>query len=443
MIQAAGRGYPWIHLTDGRLLETTYKVDGQELRALRRDDLEPLSLVAGDLDEDGTQDLIAGYATSTGGLLMIYRSNPDAIYPNSKEAQERKRAGTFTDAPFLSPAQSGRGQPATTELTLVNPNGESIDVDLTLFDTAPVAASSQPASASPRTFERTVTIAPKGFLHGSVSDVFGISEEISSGYVMVEVTSGPGAIGFVRIQLLDQQTVIGLNAQAPGEGTESFSAQLAAEPGVLFTNTSLINTSLETRVVTLTALGEDGSPLGDSVVVQRGPGEQFDQDAGSLFIPAFSTLQGSSPVVGSLKVESDGPGVIGDVIFGDPLAFEFAAALPLQSQAFRHAVFSQVANITDFFTGLAFFNPGEVAAQLTIRVVTAEGVLVGETTLELGPGQRRSKLVPELIAASAGQAGGYVEFSSDQALIAQQLFGALGPLGIRMLSAVPPTSLDR
>ena len=186
---------------------------------MRRDDLEPLSLVASDLDEDGTQDLIAGYATSTGGLLMIYRGNPDAIYPNSKEAQERKRAGTFTDAPFLSPAQSGRGQPATTELTLVNPNGESIDVDLTLFDTAPVAASSQPASASPRTFERTVTIAPKGFLHGSVSDVFGISEEISSGYVMVEVTSGPGAIGFVRIQLLDQQTVIGLNAQAPGEGT--------------------------------------------------------------------------------------------------------------------------------------------------------------------------------------------------------------------------------
>ena len=117
------------------------------------------------------------------------------------------------------------------------------------------------------------------------------------------------------------------------KGPESFSAQLAAEPGVLFTNTSLINTSLETRVVTLTALGEDGSPLGDSVVVQLGPGEQFDQDAGSLFIPAFSTLQGSSPVVGSLKVESDGPGVIGDVIFGDPLAFEFAAALPLQSQA--------------------------------------------------------------------------------------------------------------
>ena len=373
---------------------------------------------------------------------MIYRGTPDAIYPNSKEAQERKRAGTFTDAPFLSPAQSGRGQPATTELTLVNPNGESIDVDLTLFDTAPVAASSQPASASPRTFERTVTIAPKGFLHGSVSDVFGISEEISSGYVMVEVTSGPGAIGFVRIQLLDQQTVIGLNAQAPGEGTESFSAQLALSRASS-SRTPRSSTPLETRVVTLTALGEDGSPLGDSVVVQLGPGEQFDQDAGSLFIPAFSTLQGSSPVVGSLKVESDGPGVIGDVIFGDPLAFEFAAALPLQSQAFRHAVFSQVANITDFFTGLAFFNPGEVAAQLTIRVVTAEGVLVGETTLELGPGQRRSKLVPELIAASAGQAGGYVEFSSDQALIAQHLFGALGPLGIRMLSAVPPTSLDR
>lgn len=42
----------------------------------------------------------------------------------------------------------------------------------------------------------------------------------------------------------------------------------------------------------------------------------------------------------------------------------------------------------------------------------------------------------------SGQAGGYIVVRSTAALIAQQLFGALGPEGIRLLSAVPPTVLD-
>ena len=61
--------------------------------------------------------------------------------------------------------------------------------------------------------------------------------------------------------------------------------------------------------------------------------------------------------VGSLELQADGPGVVGDVLFGDPTAGSYAAALQLQTQTFTEGIFSQVVNTQDFFTGLALYNP--------------------------------------------------------------------------------------
>ena len=141
-------------------------------------------------------------------------------------------------------------------------------------------------------------------------------------------------------------------------------------------------------------------------------------------------------MVGSLRVEESGPGVIGDVIFGDPASFRYAAALALQSEKFTQAVFSQIANLAPFFTGLAIYNPGTVAAQVTIEVYNATGVLAGQASVPVGAGQRISRLVSQLVPATASQAGGYVNIRSSQPIIAQELFGDTGS---NFLSAVPPT----
>ncbi|MFN2511685.1 MAG: Calx-beta domain-containing protein [Pyrinomonadaceae bacterium] len=65
----------------------------------------PTALAAADFDEDGTADLIAGYAGPSGGILTIHRGNVDAIYPNSPAAKQRKAAGSFTESPFIAPAR--------------------------------------------------------------------------------------------------------------------------------------------------------------------------------------------------------------------------------------------------------------------------------------------------------------------------------------------------
>ncbi len=107
VVLAAGRGNPYVNLDDGFPLDAAYDGPEEALRALREGQLRPRSLTAADFDGDGVPDLVAGYADAAGkGLLTLHRGNVDSIYPNAPGALKRKAAGTFTDAPFLSPARA-------------------------------------------------------------------------------------------------------------------------------------------------------------------------------------------------------------------------------------------------------------------------------------------------------------------------------------------------
>lgn len=105
-VQAKGNGNPWISVGDGHELVTGYTGSTEVKNQFASDQLRPLSLAAADLDEDGVPDLVSGLATSDGkGIVAVYPGNVDAIYPNAPAARQRKLDGTFTDAPFLSPAR--------------------------------------------------------------------------------------------------------------------------------------------------------------------------------------------------------------------------------------------------------------------------------------------------------------------------------------------------
>jgi hypothetical protein len=104
-VHASGRGNPSINLSDGRDVLTSYSGPAALTQALQRNEAEPLALASADFDEDGVPDLICGYAHSGSGIVTWLRGNVDSIYENSPEAQRRKAAGEFTDAPFLSPAR--------------------------------------------------------------------------------------------------------------------------------------------------------------------------------------------------------------------------------------------------------------------------------------------------------------------------------------------------
>ena len=345
----------------------------------------------------------------------------------------------FFQRVFDGPA-AFRGQDATTRLTVLNPGDEPVTVDLNYF----------PPGNGPLGLPRQVTreIPARSFLDEKASDLFGTS--IWGGYVAGEVTEGGGVAAFEVVQLSDRPMVLGLNASTGNSSTRSFSAQLASRPDV-FTNVNLINTSTASRDVELTAVRSDGSIEGVPVKVPLAAGAQFSADASEIFGFGASSadvrLQGSQ-FVGSLEVEADGDGVVGDVIFGDPVEVGFAASLPLQSEAFTEAIFSQFADIPNrFLTGLAFYYPGNIGSspqggapdtQITIEVILGDGESLGESSFKLLPGERIDKSISDLAPDAAGKANGYILVTSTQPLIAQVVFVALGGGGISLFSAVPP-----
>jgi len=104
-VRAAGRGAPRLNLADGHEVLTAYAGDPHAQWLLQQNLVQPLAMASSDFDEDGVPDLVSGYAAPNGGMLTLHRGNVDAIYPNTLEARQRKAGGTFTDAPFLSPAR--------------------------------------------------------------------------------------------------------------------------------------------------------------------------------------------------------------------------------------------------------------------------------------------------------------------------------------------------
>ncbi len=338
---------------------------------------------------------------------------------------------------FTRVAEGPRGfrdRPATTSVSLANPGEAEIEVELEL---RVLSRGTTPAGSPPDVLlRRTVRIPGRGLLRGTLSELFEQEVDVSFGLLTARVTGSGGVVGFELVRLAGARTLLGLNASDGSGRSEFFSAQLASGGGI-FTNLTLLNTADRDREVTLTAVDDQGTPLAADVVLNLSVGEIIQSDAGELF--GLLAPAGAGPVEGSIRISADGDGVIGDVVFGDAGELRYAAALALQDRPFRRAIFSQVANTPVFFTGLALFNAGAAAADVLIEVFDDSGQLTGSTSLVLTPGQRTSQLLPELVPASAGQQGGYVVLTSDQPIVAQQLFGTFS---LSLLSAVPPTVVE-
>lgn len=80
-------------------------------------------------------------------------------------------------------------------------------------------------------------------------------------------------------------------------------------------------------------------------------------------------------------------------------------------------------------------NPSASAeALITIEIFRSDGSRTGRTQLTLGPGQRVSRLVKELVPESAGQVGGYMVLSSNREIVSFMLFATES---LSVLSALP------
>jgi hypothetical protein len=79
-LHAANRGRPFLNLQDGREMNVAYRGEPGALAALQNGAV-PRSLASADFDQNGTPDVVAGFASGSGGTITLQRGNPDAFAP--------------------------------------------------------------------------------------------------------------------------------------------------------------------------------------------------------------------------------------------------------------------------------------------------------------------------------------------------------------------------
>ena len=307
------------------------------------------------------------------------------------------------------------------QMCLVNPTDDEVTVTCTITGYNGESTNSH-------------TIPANGFIAGDSEDLTNSGHGIYDGYMDIRVTEGPGIVGFSRIEFPGVRTALGMNAAEYSVAQNMYSAQLAHGLNIV-TNLRLVNTADEYRKVTLTAIGDNGIPLATPVQIVVHSRRVYSADLGTLF-----GLEGEGVVTtGSLLVESDGRGVIGDIIFAEGDTMGYAMSLPLQTELFKEAVFNHIANLPTVFTGFAFFNPGDETATVLIEAIGTDGLKVAEKTLVLGPGERIARTLtdPDVWPGFPTQSGGYIKIQSDKPIAGQQLFG---DRSLRYMAAIPPTT---
>jgi hypothetical protein len=207
-----------------------------------------------------------------------------------------------------------------------------------------------------------------------------------------------------------------------------YAPQFVAGGGYLST-LDLINLEGSPSSLTLTWFGDMGQQIGQSATVALPAG-------GSTHLtgPAIFGLGSQGLTQGYVRIQSTGASFAGAVRFTDSQQQAFGSALNLDSNSLANSYFSQVAQDSQYYTGLAAINGGTRTAAVIVTVYDTTGRQIASGVTQIAPGGRFSKLLSELVGTMPAMSKGYFQVSSNEPLVSFALFGTSSG---GVLSAIP------
>ena len=318
-------------------------------------------------------------------------------------------------------------QTASMELHLSNFGFNAASVSLSLNSEAGKTISS-----------RTIEIPARGRFSSSVSSLFSTpgpevlgdqQEQPASRSLFL---SGTGSVAVFGLLGDRSRFIGGLNGQSADAGLSRLYAPQYVEDSNFTSEVSIVNTGPSAATVSLQLVGEDGNQLG--TVAQRSIPSR-----GLILIDdpsIFGRPRGGGPTEGYLVIDSNGPPLVGWVVFGDPARTRFLAALPLVGSPQRDVIFSQVAQNDLFFTGASILNTSSDACSSNVEVYDSSGRLIKTATKTLPARGRDAFVLTELFPDLRVDAG-YFRIRSNQDMAS---FAVFGTHHLSALSAIPQHS---
>lgn len=272
------------------------------------------------------------------------------------------------------------------------------------------------------------TINPMGAMAESLETLFPFSPPESSNYIRVV-----SDIGVTPFELLGKaaQDVAGLNGLDVDTGSTMLYSPQYAVGGPYRTTLSITNLDGIDGSLMLRLVGDDGAQIGPTRIMPiAANGKVYITDQSFFAVPQDQGIEGY------VEVYSDGPRVVGNVVFGDPARSSYVTSLPLVSSLETAQVFSHVASDDIYFMGLSLLNPNPVDAVAAIDLYKPDGSLDLSTTVTIPARQRICQLLYQFFPELAGQSRtfGYIRVTTDEGIAA---FSAFGTWDLRSLSAIP------
>ena len=418
ILSAAGLDFAGLAITNTfhkttRVKVRTYPVSGSPAGALDELELEMEPLTQYSVL---VEDLPGGM---TAGWLEVLSTEPDSIAITLGGDQRLQMLdGIGLAQPMVSPLwfpEIHSGDSSETRLLLINPEDESVDVALTWH------------GSGGGEIEQQLHIESKGMIQDTVEALFGSKGGLEDGYVSAQVEEtdgGPNDPKLFGLQLFGtSESRAALGALEAATSEELILPHLYLGAG-LVNHLSVINTG-PAREIVLELMDKKGELVSVS---------QSNLDSGGFLQADLAKLfQVNGELDGWLRLS---PGV--DMVASHVVASEtgrFLAALPLQSAAAREVVIGPVARTEDFFTGLGLLNPSEDAVLSTIELFDPAVGRLGVHFLRLGPGEKQSHVLFELMSIVRDQSGGFVRIRSTSPIYT---IGSLGAQRLNFLTLLSP-----
>ena len=281
------------------------------------------------------------------------------------------------------------------------------------------------------TQRRIFTIARRGAIQFDPEAFFGGNHISPAGEL--EITSDEDLLGFQILRHRDGDS-IGLNARSSGHLLNRLYFPQIVLGGGVTNSLAVKNQSRQSVAIQVAA----HTPNGELMALGSNP-VTMEIEGGEVYRTSLATLlgfEGEEQLTGWLKVAAPREVITGEIVYriDDGGA---AAAVPAAESGSQRLLFSHLATVDDFFTGLALLNPGRFPAALRGVSVSRSGEQLGRFDLVLAPRQRVARLITELIPEAANQSGGFIWIEADGPVFATGLFGN-GE--VTLLANVPPQS---